>query len=312
MKNSKQRNAYIIGILIAIMWGSTFISSKILLQQLEPIEILLFRFLIGYLTLTIIKPKPMPFLGWILEGWCLLAGTLSVTIYFMCESSALQFTNAGNVGIIVSLAPLFTAFLSFVFIKDEKPNIRYFLGSTMAIFGILFINVKIFSAFHFDVRGYFLALAAAFAWAMYSIIIKRKIQLEKYMLEATKRILFYGVLTALPLYFLLGVKSDFSLFMQGEIWGNLLFLGVGASGIGYLGWNKMVSVLGSLKATIYIYIIPVVTFLVAFLILGEEITFFTGIGGVLVIAGLIISEKGKNSKSEEMRPFSCDKDKKRV
>lgn len=291
MKKSKKTFAYILGIAIAIMWGSTFISSKVLLQQLQPIEILVYRFLIGYITLTIIRPKPMPFLGLRMESYCLLAGILSVTVYFLCESSALQYTNAGNVGIIVSLAPIFTALLAFLFIKEEKPGAWYFLGFIMAISGIILINMKALFDFHFDWRGYVLALGAAIAWAMYSILLKSKIQLDKYMIEATKRILFYGITTSLPLFLFFGIKPNASILIQGKVLGNLLFLGIGASGIGYLGWNWIVSILGAVKATVYIYIIPVVTFIVAFLILDEEITIFTGIGSVLVIIGLFISEK---------------------
>ncbi len=292
----QKKKAYIIGVLIALMWGSTFISSKILLQQLEPIEILLFRFLIGYVTLMVIKPKPMPFLGIRMESFCLLAGALSVTIYFMCESSALQFTTAGNVGVMVSLAPLLTALLSFLFIKEEKPTLWYFIGSIMAILGILLINYEVLSDFHFNIKGYILAIGAALSWAIYSIVLKQNIKLDKYMLEATKRIIGYGLLTAIPFYFILGIKTDLILLKSPQIWGNLLFLGIGASGIGYLAWNKMVSILGSVKATVFIYMIPVVTFLVAAIVLGENITIYTGMGGALVVIGLFVSDKKKKTK----------------
>lgn len=292
-KKNKIKLAYVLGVAVACIWGSTFIASKVLLEELEPIEILIYRFVIGYLTLTIIKPKPMPFQGVAKEAWCFLAGALSVSLYFMCESSALQYTNAGNVGIIVSLAPIFTALLAFIFVKEEKPSFWYYIGFVLAISGIALINWNAIMYFHFDIRGYTLAIAAAFSWAMFSIVMKGKIHLKKYLLESTKRILFYGILTSIPLLYVFGVTLDVSVLTQGKVIGNLLFLGIFASGFGYWAWNWLISVLGAVKASVFIYIIPVVTFFVAFLVLGEEITLNTIFGAVLVILGLILSEKKK-------------------
>lgn len=296
MKNQKVKIAYVVGILIACIWGSTFISSKVLLGYLEPIEILLYRFLIGYVTLMLIKPKAMPFQGWIKEFWCFIAGALSVTIYFMCESSALKYTNAGNVGIIIALVPIFTALLSFVFMKDEKPTYWYYIGFLIAIIGIVLINWEQVKEFHFDVRGYVLAIIAAFSWAMFSTVTKSKIHLYEYLLESTKRILFYGVITSIPFLFIFGITPDISILGDWKVLGNLVFLGVLASGIAYWGWNWMISILGAVKATVFIYINPVVTFIVAFLILGEAITVYTVFGAALVITGLILSEKRKKNK----------------
>lgn len=300
MKNQKVKIAYVVGILIACIWGSTFISSKVLLGYLEPIEILLYRFLIGYLTLTVIKPKPMPFLGWVKEFWCFAAGALSVTIYFMCESSALKYTNAGNVGIIIALVPIFTALLSFIFIKEEKPSYWYYIGFVIAISGIVLINWEQVKVFHFDARGYILAIAAAFSWAMFSTVTKAKIYLQGYLLESTKRILFYGIISSIPLLIVFDVSLEFSKLGNTTVIGNLLFLGVLASGLAYLAWNWMISVLGAVKATVFIYINPVVTFIVAFLILGEAITLHTVFGATLVITGLILSEKRKKSKDVDI------------
>lgn len=297
MKNQIVRSAYVVGILIACVWGSTFISSKILLEYLEPIEILLYRFIIGYLTLTLIKPKPMPFQGWIREFWYFVAGALSVTVYFICESSALKYTTAGNVGVIIALVPIFTVLFSFFSIKEEKPSYLYYLGFLIAITGIVLINWKQVKDFHFDARGYVWAMGATFSWVLYSVLTKAKVRLGDYLLESTKRIIFYGVLSAIPTIFAFDATPNISKLGNWTVLGNLLFLGIIASGIAYWGWNWIISVLGAVKATVFIYINPVVTFIVAFLVLGEPITIYTAVGAVLVITGLFLSEKRKKNQN---------------
>ncbi len=296
MTINKKALAYIIGILIAIIWGTTFISSKILLNTLQPIEIVVYRFTIGYIVLTMLRPKPMPFLGWKTEGWCFLAGLCGVTFYFLFENFALQYTTAGNVGVIVTTAPIFTAILAFFFLKEEKLSGWFFIGFVVAMVGILFVNLETVLNPHFSTKGFLLAIGAAFIWAAYSVILKKKVQLKKYMLESTKRIFFYGIISAIPFFLVFGIDINLIHLAQKNVLGNLLFLGVGASALCYWGFNWTIEVLGAVKASAYIYFIPVVTFIVAHIVLHEELTIYTGIGAALTITGLILAEKRTGRK----------------
>ena len=74
-------------------------------------------------------------------------------------------------------------------------------------------------------------------------------------------------------------------------WFNLLFLGFVASGFCFSAWNKTCEILGTVKVTCGLYLIPVVTIIFAFFTLGEQITLLGGIGAVITIVGLFISEK---------------------
>jgi drug/metabolite transporter (DMT)-like permease len=79
-------------------------------------------------------------------------------------------------------------------------------------------------------------------------------------------------------------------------WINLLFLGVAASALCFAAWNVACRILGTVHATIGIYLIPVVTILFAYFALGEKITFMGTLGAVFTICGLIVSglRRGKN------------------
>lgn len=94
--------AHIAGILTAVIWGTTFISTKVLLNDFEPISVLVYRFLIAYVAMMIIKPKPLRFESLKKEFWYFMAGLLGVTIYFLFENIGLTYTLASNASVIVS------------------------------------------------------------------------------------------------------------------------------------------------------------------------------------------------------------------
>lgn len=282
---------HILGVFTAIIWGTTFISTKVLLNDLEPIEVLIYRFLAGYLVLVIVSPKPLAFTGFKEEFWYLAAGLSGVTIYFLCENIALTYTLAGNVGVIVSTAPMFTAVLAFLFLKQERPKKYFFLGFLVAMAGILLINYSGRVSLKLNPKGDILALGAAFIWAVYSIIIKKHLNMEEKMVAATRRIIFYGLACMIPCGVLMGFSWNPSKLMRADLIGNLLYLSIGATSICYIIWNWTVRELGAVKASVYIYIVPVITIAASAVFLGEKPGVLTITGAFLTIMGLLISEK---------------------
>ena len=100
-----------------LLWGITFISTKILLVGLSPAEILVLRFAIGYLALWLIRPKLLRTSGWREEALFAAAGICGVTLSFMLENTALTLTTASNVSVIVATSPLFTGLISSFVLK---------------------------------------------------------------------------------------------------------------------------------------------------------------------------------------------------
>ena len=70
---------------------------------------------------------------------------------------------------------------------------------------------------------------------------------------------------------------------------NLIYLGVGASALCFVTWNYAVKVLGAVKTSVYIYIVPVITVVTSVIVLKEEITGLAGIGIGLTLIGLFLS-----------------------
>ena len=90
-----------------------------------PIEILVFRFIIGYITLLLVYPHHVKTLNLKQELYFVVAGLIGVTLYFLLENIALTFTLASNVGVIISIAPFFTAIFAHLFLDGEKLNYAF-------------------------------------------------------------------------------------------------------------------------------------------------------------------------------------------
>ena len=117
------------------VWGTTFISTKVLLREFTPIEILLFRFLIGFAALCLVNHRRLRTKERSHELLFVAAGISGVTLYFLMENIALTYTYASNVGVIVATAPFCTAILGFIFLRDEKLKMGFFVGFVISIAG---------------------------------------------------------------------------------------------------------------------------------------------------------------------------------
>lgn len=274
--------------LTVIIWALTFISTKILLKDFLPIEILFIRFLIGFFVLTIASRKILPFKSWREEGYYIFAGLFGVFLYYYLENVALTFTLAMNVGIIGSVSPFMTALLSRFVLKQGKIPRVFVLGFICSMIGIVLISLS--GAINVHPLGDILALIATVCWAVYSLIVNKISDFGYSIFAVTQRIFFYGLIVMTPVLFLSIDSFAFSRFTQIETVGNLLFLGVGASALCFVTWNFSVKNLGAVRATLYIYTIPMLTTLASVLILGESFTSRTVIGILLTLTGLVLSE----------------------
>ena len=112
---------HLLALFTIICWGTTFISTKILLVDFSPIEILLTRFVIGLSILYIIRPEPLKLRHEEHRLYLVVAALSGITLYYLMENIALTYTYASNVGIISSTAPFFAAILaSFTLRKHQK------------------------------------------------------------------------------------------------------------------------------------------------------------------------------------------------
>ena len=286
----KHIKGHIAAFITIIIWGTTFISTKILLVDFKPIEILFFRFLLGLIALIIVCPKRLKSTTAKQEITFAAAGLCGICLYYLLENIALSYTLASNVGIIISIAPFFTAILSHIFMKtEERLRINFFLGFIVAMAGILIIS---FNGKELEIKpiGDILAIAAALVWAIYSLL-TRKISSYGYnTIQTTKRIFAYGIVFMIPTLFFFEFNLDLARMTNIKYLFNLIFLGLGASALCFVTWNYAVKLLGAVKTSVYIYMVPVITIVASAIVLREQITLDMGVGKELALVGLILSK----------------------
>ncbi|MDE6232719.1 MAG: DMT family transporter [Lachnospiraceae bacterium] len=298
--DKKTTTGHIASLITIVIWGTTFISTKILLGDFKPMEILFFRFLLGFLALVVACPKRLKWNGLKQELIFAAAGLTGICLYYLLENVALTFTMASNVGVIISIAPFFTAILSYIFLREtEKPRVNFYIGFIIAIVGICLINFN-GSKMHLNPLGDLLSVAAAVVWACYSILSKKISSFGIHTILTTRRVFAYGILFMIPLLFMGDFHIGIERFKNLTYLGNILFLGIGASALCFVTWSIAIKLLGAIKTSIYIYLVPVITMVASTLILNEKITVMAVAGAVLTLSGLLFSEwKGKGRRVHE-------------
>jgi drug/metabolite transporter (DMT)-like permease len=273
------------------IWGTTFVSTKVLLIDFEPIEIIFYRFVIGLIVLLIAYPNRLKWTGKKRELMFMAAGLCGVTMYYMLQNIALTYTTASNVGVITSIGPIFTALLAYWLLNEKKLTSSFFIGFLVAITGISLISFSGITALQLNPVGDLLALMAAVFWAIYSILVRRISEYGYDTIQVTRRIFFYGLAFMMPTLFVFRFNLGIERFSQPSNIFNILFLGVLSSALCFVTWNSAVKLLGAVKTSVYIYLVPVITIAVSVVVLNEKITHLMALGIFLTIAGLFLSEK---------------------
>ena len=290
MTHSKAFAGHLAALFCILVWGTTFISTKVLLRAFSPVEILFFRFLLGYAALWLACPRFLRLTDRRQEALFALAGLCGVTLYFLLENIALTYTFASNVGVIVAISPFFAGLLAFWLLRAERPGLNFFLGFVAAMLGIALISFSGSTQLRLNPWGDVLAVLAGLSWAGYSILTRKLMAFGYNGLLVTRRCFFYGLLFMLPALPFMDFAWKPERLADLSNAANLLFLGLGASALCFVAWTFAIQRLGAVKSCVYIYLVPVVTVITAVLVLHERITLMAAAGTALTLLGLVISE----------------------
>ena len=248
---------HLLAIFVITVWGVTFVSTKLLLEAgFNPASILFYRFALAYIGI------------WL----------------------ALGYTLTNNVSLIVCMNPLLIAIIAHFLSKEDKLSPRLLLGSLLALAGVTLVIFNGNFTFEITIVGELLAFAAAFSWAFYTLLMRRFS--NKYpALFLTRKVMLYGMLTALPIFLYRPLTTNFTLFTQPVVWGNFVFLGLVATLLCFFLWNKTIKFLGAVRASTYIYGMPITTLIASVLILGEPISLMAIIGTLMVLIGVYFATR---------------------
>lgn len=297
--------------MVVAVWGSTFVFTKMLLiAGLSPTQIFTLRFAIAYILMAgwcIIDGKWQTFCkSWRDEMLMIALGITGGTLYFTTENVALLYTTATNAALIVCSCPLFAMLLSALIYRHKRiVTRRRATGSLMAFMGMAVVVLNGQFVLHLSPKGDLLAFSACLSWAVYSLLMK--LATQKYSpLLITRKVFFYGLLGIMP-YYLMFPQETWVFHWEeehtrqvftAEVIGNLLFLGIVASMAAFLIWSWIITKLGTIVATNWIYFNPITTILFANWILKEQITPWFIIGTILILAGLYMCNHVESVKEK--------------
>ena len=271
------------------IWGSTFVFTKmLLLNGLSPAQIFTLRFIVAYVLLLAFElaTRWQSFrlfsTSWRDELVMLLLGITGGSIYFLTENAAMLYTTATNTSLIVCSCPLFAMLLVALAYRQSEHFTRVqVIGSLLACMGMTVVVLN---------GRFVLAFGACLCWAVYSLLMKSVT--ERYStFFITRKVFFYGLLTILPYYLVFPSFPSMKVIFSSEVLWNLLFLSVVASMICFLVWNWVIRQLGAVVATNWVYFNPIITILFAWWLLHEHITFWFLLGSLLIIVGMILSNR---------------------
>ncbi|WP_366923578.1 DMT family transporter [Metallumcola ferriviriculae] len=271
-------------------WGSSFAVAKYAMNQLTPISLATLRFLLAsvfFMPLLAsggrwkqVDAKDVPKMVGL--------AFLGITSYFWVQYAGVSRTTATNASLLITTAPVFVTILSAV-IYREKITLKVFLGIAIAFSGstLIITGGKSLSLLnHQYLIGNGLMVFNAFCWALFTIA-------GKQLMKKYDPVLLTGYITIVgtALFIPLAVRDGLPGQLSGigvDGWAAIVFLGVFCSVGGYLGWNYALSKLSTSTTAVFLYIQPLITALMAALLLNERITFIIILGGILIVYGVLI------------------------
>ncbi|MBI9095131.1 MAG: DMT family transporter [Sphaerochaeta sp.] len=275
---------------VVLIWATTYISTKILLGSFTPMQILLVRTILGFLALFLCNPRKMVYKQksdrLILAG----SGLCGIFLYYYLENTALVYSSASNVGVIVATAPFFTLLAVHSILKEEHLKAQYFVGFVLSMLGIALISYSGHTELKLNPLGDFLAFLGIIVWAFY-ITLTRVIARRGYpTLLVTRTMFFYALFGMGVVNLLFGDFPDFTVVVKSPYLYHFLFLGLIASALCFVFWNFGLKSIGAVKSSFYLYLSPAITIVFSVIILGEVITPTSAIGTALTLSGLLVSE----------------------
>lgn len=283
---------YIFALITILIWGSSFVVTKLLLEYISPTQILFMRFLLAIIFLIMIHPTLH--LRWTFksEKYFIISG-LFLASYFIFENNSLQHTYASNVSLIIATIPLLTTVVAFLIFKEGSIKVVNVVGLIVSYLGVVLIVVDGKETVNLNILGDMLAFLAALSFSFYTIFLNKTSSLH--IIVKTRRVFTYVLLIVL-VYSLITNQKVITSTLNYHIVLGIIFLGIVSSSLAFVLFNKAAHILGAVKANNFTYLNPVVTVVVSIIVLHEGITLFKVIGGIIVICGIVISEKNINRK----------------
>lgn len=305
--NNKSGFSYLPEVVVTIamiFYGTSFVATKFALEVYNPITIITVRKVISGLLLLLFlllrsgRKRMFPSRGDVKP--LLLIALFQPFIYFICETYGISMVEASLASIMIATIPVFTpVFARFFF--DEGLNRYNYAGLVLSLFGV---GVIVLSSRSADITGFrplglVLMLGAVFAAVGYSIVV-RKTSPSLSTLSITTWQNCFGALYLLPIFFALEFKVAAAQPVTLLPALSIIYLAVFPSSIAFLFMNYGIKTIGPTRTMVFTNLVPAVTALLSFAVLQEAFTLSKVLGMVIILSGVMLSQRGSARKPEEV------------
>lgn len=280
-------------VLAMIFWSFSFIWFKIANRSYDPIAIVFIRlclavvFLSGFLWATK-KFKPIKKSD---RKYFLLLATFEPFFYFLGESFGLTYVSSTVGSVIISTIPVFAVIFVYVIFREKLKLVNY-LGVIVSFVGVIIFITNRSGSIEFDPRGLALMFLAVISATGYNMVLHKLVsRYDPLTIVNTQNII--GALLFLPLFLIFDLKGLLATGIVAESFGSILLLAIFASCGAFILFAYAVGRIGISRANIFSNLIPIFTAVFAFFLIGDRLTLRNGIGMLIVIAGLFLSQAGK-------------------
>jgi drug/metabolite transporter (DMT)-like permease len=282
------RRAQMLLLCAVVIWGWTFVATKICLAYMSPIELLSLRLLIAVPVLVVLALFQGPIRLSRLPLRPVLLGSALIGVHFYIQITGLEYTTATNTGWIIAVTPVVLALMSHL-ILGERISRGLAYGILVATAGIVVLvsGGRLTDVGWLGSVGDWLILASAHTWALYTIAVRGLARSGNPLVVTIAVLLPAALVSAVILLFV----SDGSKFLKlpADALVSLLFLGIFGMALAHWFWQIGVSRIGAARAGVFLYLEPLATTALAVPYLGEPFGVATLIGGVLVLLGVWIA-----------------------
>lgn len=277
-----------------VVWGGSFIATKVALRDVSPVTVVWLRFTIGFIILgaavRLRRQFSLPARHDL--GYFAILGFLGITFHQWLQSTGLKTAQATTTAWIVATTPIFIALLGWLVLKERLRWVQI-LGILLATVGVLLVvtrgNLASLSAGSIGTPGDFLVLISAPNWAVFTILSRRGLRMFPATLMMFYVMGFGWLFTMLLLLAGPGFGEISHLSLPG--WLGVCFLGIFCSGLAYIFWYDALQALPVAQAGAFVYLEPFITLVIAAIVLGEVVTLISLLGGGVILLGVWLVQK---------------------
>ena len=294
--------AYSLLAISSLTWGGNFVVGRYVYDQIPPVALSFWRWalalalLLPFTFITTFRQRHL-----IVQHWRMLAtlGATGIALFHIFVYQALHYTAAVNAALFLSTTPVFIVALSWALLRDRL-QARQALGIAISLLGAVVIIMRGDIARLLQLQlnaGDLLMLIAVPNWALYSVLLRR-LPPSFHPMTLVTVIALFGLIFLVPLYgWELARGGSFE--VNRSTVGAILYIGLFASVLAYICWNRGVAMVGANRAGLFMHLVPLFSAILGVVMLNEPVRLFHLIGATLIFGGIYLVTSARPLRARE-------------